>query len=310
MSGWIERPTDASPSAVKALKLDADEFVKLERLSVAVKQRIRGTQQGRRRSRMAGSSLEFADYRQYAPGDDVRQIDWNAYGRTGKPFVKLFLDERELTVHLYVDASASMNTGGVRGENKFVYARQLAACIGYMALAGYDLVSASFFGDRLTARLPPLRGKGAIHRLIDFLHSAQPETQGDIAAALSIASLPRQPGMAWVFSDFWFESGVERALSALVAARQEVVAVQVLSPEELRPELAGDLRLIDVETGTDKEVAMSDAVLEKYRRALEQYTTELRRFCHARGIGYVLATTDVPAFDWIASVLRREGLIV
>ncbi|PYI51730.1 DUF58 domain-containing protein [Paenibacillus flagellatus] len=296
----------------EALGLDTEMLVRLERMSIMAKTRVRGTMQGRRRSRQQGASLDFADYRLYAPGDDIRQIDWNAYGRSGKPFVKLFHDEQELQVRLWVDVSASMDTGGESsgGANKLRYAKTLASCIGYMALAGYDRVGAGLFGDRVAATLPMMRGKSSAHRLFRFLADAPAGREGDLHRALSQpGELPRRPGMTWLFSDFLYESGVRETLRLLLAARQEVVVVQVLSPEELRPSYEGDLRLIDVETGIGKEVAMSRGVLGAYREALRAYTESLRGFCHERGIAYAIAPTDVPALEWLAVTMRKSGVL-
>lgn len=296
----------------EGLSLDSETLLRLERLTVAAKNRIRGTVQGKRKTRQLGASLDFADYRQYAPGDDIRQIDWNAYGRSGKPFIKLFHDERELQVRLWLDVSASMNTGGDSGggRNKLLHAKQLAAAVGYMALAGYDRVGAGLFGDRVSAMLPVMRGKASAQRLFRFLEEARPGLAGDMERALTDpGALPRQPGMTWVFSDFLYESGVRETLNALVAARQEVVVVQVLSPEELYPAYDGDLRLIDVETGGSKEVAMSGKVLKAYNEALDAYTGALRGYCHERGIAYALAPTHVPVLEWIATTMRKTGVL-
>jgi uncharacterized protein (DUF58 family) len=299
--------------SAERLSLDTETLVRLERMSVAVKSRIRGLMQGKRRSRQTGTSLDFADFRQYMPGDDIRQIDWNVYKRSGKPFIKLFLDEQELLLRVWVDVSASMNTGGESATdrtNKLLHAKRLAACIGYIGLAGYDRVAAGVFGQDITATLPAMRGKGAAHRLFEFLAEATPEREGNIHRALSQpGAIPRQPGMTWLFSDFLYEAGVQEAISLLIAAKQEVVVVQVLSPEELHPQLAGDLRLVDVETGTGKEVSMSGTVLRAYQEALDSYTGSLRSFCHERNIAYALAPTNVPPLDWLVSTLRGTGAL-
>ncbi|RKN86931.1 DUF58 domain-containing protein [Paenibacillus ginsengarvi] len=303
--------------SAEPLLLDSETLLRLEQLTLAVKTRIRGSMQGKRKSRQKGASLDFSDYRLYAPGDDIRQIDWNAYGRSGKPFVKLFHDEREQHVRLWIDASGSMHTGGsggaVDGGSKLLHAKKLAACIGYMALAGYDRVSAGTFSERVTASLPAMRGKASAQRLFRFLAEAGTETgqtAGDIGKALAEpGALPRQPGMTWIFSDFLFESGIRETLQMLLAARQEVVVVQVLSSDELDPFFSGDLRLVDVETGAGKEVAMSGKVVKAYKEALHAYTHSLRGFCHERGIAYGLAPTNVPALEWIGTTMRGMGVL-
>ncbi len=161
------------------LGLDPKLLLRLEQMSLAAKRRTRGTMQGKRRSKQLGASLEFADYRMYAPGDDIRRFDWGAYARTGKPFIKQFMDEQELQVNLYIDVTRSMGFPLEEAAgNKLMYARQLAACIGYMALSGYDRVSARLFSDRIVRELPMLRGKGSVHRLFRFCRRRKRNREG------------------------------------------------------------------------------------------------------------------------------------
>ncbi|GGI43398.1 hypothetical protein GCM10008018_01870 [Paenibacillus marchantiophytorum] len=292
--------------------LDPALMRRLDQMSIAAKSRIRGTMQGRRRSKDQGSSLEFADYRLYTPGDDTRQLDWHAYGRTGKPFIKLFMDEQELQVHLWLDASKSMDFGQKdgSGSSKWAYARQLAAGIGYLALNRFDRVSAAMFTTQITRQMRLVRGKGSAPRLFEFLTGGQPLGEGDIGAVFrNPACLPRQAGMTWLFSDFLYEQGIEESLKYLLAAKQEVIVVQVLAPEEINPSFSGELRLIDSESGAAREVAMSSKVLESYRAAVQQYTQSLKAFCYERGITYLLAVTDIPPGDFLLGTLRNNGLV-
>lgn len=299
---------------------------RLERLSLDAKRRVAGTLQGKRRSRRLGSSLEFADYRVYSPGDDVRRFDWGVYSRTGKAFVRQFMDEQELTVSLFVDCSASMGAvmsspsepsatdpAGTKGSPKWLLARQLAASIGYMALSSYDRLQVACYSRSINARLPIMRGKGSAHRLFSFLQGAETGGQGNLGAALAVpGALPRQPGMTWVFSDFWLEGGEEelfRSLSLLSGTGQEVVLVHVLSREELEPKLSGDLRLVDSETMSGKEVALTGKVLDAYKEELERYRTMLSRVCAERGMSYVLIPADMPLTDAMFGVLAGAGLV-
>ncbi|GAA0133409.1 DUF58 domain-containing protein [Paenibacillus sp. YSY-4.3] len=296
---------------------------RLERLSIDSKRRVRGTMQGKRRSSRFGSSLEFADYREYAPGDDIRRFDWGVYSRTGRPFVRQYWDEQELQVNLYVDVSASMNFGGEEAfgavdglkpaGNKLNYAKQLAAAIGYMALASYDRVQAAVFESEVKGQLPPVRGKASAARLFSFLQSAEPGGEGRLSQALrQPKALPKQPGMTWIFSDFWLDGGIEElaeTLSYFLAAGQEIVLVHVLAPEEISPALSGDLRLVDSELGTGKEIALTGKVLEEYRRTLQAYQAEIARFCSERAIFYIQANTDVPLETGIFETLRGAGVL-
>ncbi|WFB57440.1 DUF58 domain-containing protein [Paenibacillus sp. BR1-192] len=299
---------------------------RLERLSLDAKRRVAGTLQGKRRSRRLGSSLEFADYRVYSPGDDVRRFDWGVYSRTGKAFVRQFMDEQELTVSLFVDCSASMGAvmssptepstadpEGTKGSPKWLLARQLAASIGYIALSSYDRLQVACYSGSINARLPIMRGKGSAHRLFSFLQGAETGGEGSLGAALAVpGALPRQPGMTWVFSDFWLEGGEEelfRSLSLLSGTGQEVVLVHVLSREELEPKLSGDLRLVDSETMSGKEVAVTGKVLDAYKEELERYRTMLSRVCAERGMSYVLIPADMPLTDAMFGVLAGAGLV-
>lgn len=324
---------------------------RLERLSLMSGRRVRGTAQGKRRSGSFGASLEFADYRQYSPGDDIRRFDWSVYSRTGRPFVRQYWDEQELPISLYLDVSASMDyrgaggattsgqaaglhsetstaegstngsalggiisqERGVSGDSKLHYAKQLAAAVGYIALAGSDRVQAYLFNSKVEASLPPLRSKAAAVKLFSFIQSVNAGGAGNMASALGSAqSMPRQPGMAWIFSDLWLEGGLEelkQSLEMLQAARQEIVLVHVLSSEELNPRLSGDLRLIDIELGTGKEVAITGKILEKYLAALERYTEGISRYCNERGIRYVMAPCDQLLETGIFETLRKTGAI-
>ncbi len=292
--------------------VDSGLLMRLEQTALVARRKIRGTMQGKRKSQSMGASLEFADYRLYVPGDDIRGLDWNAYARTGKPFIKLYLDEQELQVSLYVDTSKSMDFGDNDqrgGRNKFWYARQLAACIGYIALSNYDRLHVSMFGDTIHTRLPNLRGKGAAHRLMDVLEGAQLQQDSHFEALRNPAFSPRLPGMSWVISDFLVDSGIEDSLSYLQACKQDVVVVQVLSPDEWDPRLSGDLNLIDSESGTGKEVAMTSKVLSEYQKAVQHYTRSLQRFCYERGMSYVLVRTDMDIETAVFQMLRSQGLL-
>ncbi|MFC7681245.1 DUF58 domain-containing protein [Paenibacillus sp. GCM10028914] len=309
--------------------LPPEWLTRLERLSLGARTRVAGTLQGKRRSRRLGSSLEFADYRLYTPGDDVRRFDWGVYSRTGKAFVRQFMDEQELMVSIYVDCSASMNARtsastqdspqsagalekGTEGA-KWLLARQLAASIGYMALSSYDRLQVACYSRTLDSRLPVLRGKGAAHRLFSHLQQAPTGGDGSLSAALSVpGALPRLPGMTWIFSDFWLEGGEEelsRSLSLLAGAGQETVLVHVLSREELEPRLSGDLRLVDSERMTGKEVAVTGRVLDAYREELENYRQMLARVCAERGMTYVLIPADMPLQEAVFGILAGAGLV-
>jgi uncharacterized protein (DUF58 family) len=307
----------------------------LERLRLAAGGRIRGTLAGKRRSFTLGGSQEFADYRPYAPGDDVRRIDWNVYGRTGKAFLRQYWDEQELHVHLYLDVSRSMLGATRTAEGKLLYMLRLAACVGYVALCGDDrLVIRQFDEQDVKRELGPLRGRVSVSKLFRYLAEAARESAGEAGresaeakgstanASLSLeqasssyldmsipfrkpGALPRRSGVCWVFSDALYESGVQETLLSLVASGQSVVLVQVLSPEELNPELSGELRLIDSELGTGKEVAISPRILARYREEAAAYQQELKAVCGEKGAVFVPLDTSIP----IKTALQRLAAV-
>lgn len=304
--------------------LPSDLLPRLERLSLGAGRRVAGTLQGKRRSRRLGSSLEFADYRPYTAGDDIRRFDWGVYSRTGKPFIRQFMDEQELMVSVYIDCSASMDFGGRKGKvnsqgngeipSKLQYAKQLAASIGYIALCSYERVQATCYSRSVDSRLPVLRGRSAIHRLFQFLEETPVGGEGSLAACLGEpGAIPRLPGMTWIFSDFWLRDGEEEigdALSRLAGAGQEVVLVHVLSQEEMDPSYSGDLRLVDSEIGTGKDVALTGKILKAYRSEWDKYRNNLSSYAAERGISYVLIPNDMPLQQAVFEVLAESGLVM
>lgn len=320
--------------AFRLLFPDAGLLPRLERLRIGAGGRIRGTLAGKRRSVSLGGSQEFADYRPYAPGDDVRRIDWNVYGRTGKAFLRQYWDEQELHVHLFVDASRSMLPlmGAMASVGKLRYAMQLAASVGYMALCGDDRVSVRLFDASGVSGEPAmLHGRAATGKLFRHLANetvAYESSVGDgtigsggadgsvVPAVLDMStpfrqpgSLPRRSGVTWLFTDALYESGVEASLVALMAAGQRVVLVQILSPEELDPAFEGELRLMDIELGTGKEVAVSARLLGEYRAAVADYQAELKRICGDNGAAYVALDTGLSVNDAITRMLSAPGAL-
>lgn len=293
--------------------LSADWIARLDRLTLSTAKRVRGTRQGRRRSRELGASLEFADYREYSPGDDVRRFDWSVYGRTGRKVVRQYLDEQELQVTLYLDCSRSMGFADENGPTKLLHAARLAASVGYMTLAAYDRLGVYRVDERIGDGLPLLRGRPAVHRMLEFLAASEVGGRGNLTEAFAERSrLPRLPGMTWIFSDCWTETGeqeLEDVMARLQAARQEVVLVQVLTRGEMEPKLTGDLKLIDAELGTAKEAALTGRLVEAYEREFAAYRARLAEFCSRRGIAYVLAPTDVPPRELVLGTLREAGLV-
>jgi len=287
--------------------LDPSFLRKLERLQVSSRRMASGAHAGKRRSRHMGSSIEFADYRSYAPGDDLRQLDWNAYARTGKLFVKRFLDETDMHVSFYIDCSKSMDYGA---PTKFSIAIRLAAALGYLSLHHFDYVSAFAFDGAVRSSLRSLHGKGKVQTYFDFLSRLQADGLGDMQQALTSGSaIHGKAGVSMFFSDFLFEKGVEEGLSYLQATNQEVILIHILSAEERTPSYEGELRLIDSETGHFREIAVSPRLIEEYQESMEAYQKRLSSFAFGRGMLYLPILAEDSLETIIFRVFKQAGII-
>ena len=294
-------------SASAPSTLLAPEFLrKLEQLTLVSKKVFLGQLKGERRSARRGTSVEFADFRNYTLGDDLRYIDWNTFARLEKLFLKLFIEEEDLHVYLLVDGSQSMQYGA---PSKWDYARRIAAALGYIGLTNYDRVGATVFSDRMRDHLAPLRGRQQVFVYFDFLERAQTGGQTSLAASLNDFALrSRRPGLAIVVSDF-FDPEWEVGLKALLHRRFQVSAVQVLDRTEVRPEYVGDLKLVDCETGEEREITVSAGLLKDYHKAVDQFCGGIQETCRRYGADYLLTITDQPFEDLILKWLRTAGLV-
>ncbi|MFO0549310.1 MAG: DUF58 domain-containing protein [Polyangiaceae bacterium] len=278
--------------------LDASFVRELEVLRRRLEIRARSGASGERVARRKGSSAEFQEHRAYAPGDDLRRIDWAAYARTGEPVLKLFRAEEDVVVRIVCDASASMSCGE---PPKSDVARKLAAAIAYMALARSEraqLVVAAEQADWYT----PQRGRSGLAAFLRSL-TAAPVTGGtDLAAAIdtTVRRSPR-PGLVAIISDFFDAGPVFDALARASTAGHEVALLQVLAPEEVEPAFEGDLMLEDAESGRTVEVTMDAASLEAYALRFAGLCEELRQFARRHRATYVRARTDEP----LEEVVRR-----
>ncbi len=294
------------------LLFDSAFLAKLEQLYLLSKKLFRGEHRAERPSRQIGASLEFAAYRNYVLGDDLRSIDWNIYGRFDRLFVKLFEEEQDLHIYFLVDGSASMRWKLPGAElSKFDQARRIAAALSYVALANLDRVNVQWFGETLTGDLGLTRGKAQFHKVLEFLRR-EPEITGPTRLKSSMKKFvqrTRRQGLAIVLSDFFDTEGFEDALGTLKSARYDVHAIQVLDPAELDPTLSGDLRLVEPESGEMLEVTANDALLRRYRNEVNEFLLTLTNFCRKHGIAYERATTAIPFEDLVLRVLR-DGLML
>lgn len=292
---------------------------RLEQFQLLAARRAKSSSKGERRSRARGQSVEFADYRTYVHGDDFRYLDWNLYGRLERLFLKLYEEERELPVRIFLDASESMTFGEPR---KFDFARQVAAAIGYVALSGFDRVSVIPFPNLAIgadtdpgARIAELAARGALRSVrgkksaIQFFQNLGTLTAGGSAnlnEALRRGALEaRQAGVAVVLSDFLDPAGYESGLTALVGRGFQVDLVQILAPDEISPTTFGDLRLVDSETGAMQEVTFGRFRLKAYRQTVQNFMQRLREYCKSRGINFFTASSNTDLQDLLLKQLRQ-----
>jgi uncharacterized protein (DUF58 family) len=287
--------------------LDPKFMARLDAIDLLSRKILQGKLQGERRSKRRGRSVEFADHRPYVVGDDLRFVDWNVYGRLEQLFLKLFLEEQDLTVHILADASASMATGE---PSKGLFAKRLAAALGYVSLANNNRLTVSLFGDGVRAQLANVRGRNYLPQMAEMLLTTDCDGLSDFEKACrDVATSRIGSGVTIVVSDFLFKQGYESALRRLIGERYDLYVVQVLSPQEISPELAGDLKLLDVEDADTAEITVSSALIKYYKRNLAAWCDELRSFCTRRGAVYVQANSADSIESLVLNYLRRIHLL-
>jgi uncharacterized protein (DUF58 family) len=297
----------------EAQLLDPSLLHRIEHLRFATRRRLASGYAGARRSRHHGASIEFSDYRDYAPGDDPRTIDWRAYGRLDKLFVKLFNAEDDLSLHLLIDTSRSMAFGT---PSKLMFARQLAAALGAVALTGLDRCSLTTLAaaDRGIASVT-VRGRGSLASLLSEIGRAPESGSVEIARSLSRYVQARSaPGIIVVASDF-YDHHLTSAILAQVSVRHEIVLAHIVAPEEIDPEAAGmvdaggDFRLVDSESGSEIELTITPDALEQYRANFAAFCDGLSQSARAAGAVYLRVPTDSSLSDTLTTTLRQTGIL-
>lgn len=319
-------PSRPSPPATLEEALGADLIGILGNMRLRSRKVFAGKLPGERRSKRRGQSVEFDDFREYVRGDDLRHIDWNVYARLERLFLKLFLEEEDLALHVAVDCSRSMEAGR---PPKIDLARRLAVAIAYVGLCNQDRVGVWALGvpgRPPLLRTAPMRGRGGVNRVLEFLYRQAAAPAGDVTsnrpelvpALMRLARARVGKGVLVVISDFLTDEDLTPALNALAFARGggfDTMLVQVLSPGEIDPAteaeagLLGDVMLTDVESGRTAEVTISPAVIALYRKRIEAHNRLLAKLASSRGIGYVQLPSDAQARDVLTGTLRRRGVL-
>src|SRR5437016_5620696 len=285
----------ASENSILPFPLDASIVQRLDSLALLTRRPMASGRPGRRRSPLAGSSMEFSDYRRYAPGDDFRRIDWRAYARLERLSLRVFEAEENLTVTVLVDCSDSMYYGN---PPKATLATSLAAALAYVALKCEDTVIVGTLTDKLAAYRRAGSGKHAVWSVGEFLSRLPRSGTTDLNRALyDLGRIVTRPGLTIVISDFLAPGGYQAGIRAVRQLRQEVALLHILAPDELEPDVQGDWRLRDSEGAGAIDVSASPGVLQAYRQRLALFTRDLASFAHAHAMTYTLIPSDTAILD-------------
>ncbi|MCA9311277.1 MAG: DUF58 domain-containing protein [Phycisphaerales bacterium] len=312
----IENPT--RPRTIDDL-VSGELIARVTRLDLASRKIFAGRMKGERRSKKRGESVEFADHRPYVTGDDLRHIDWNIYGRLDRLFMKLFLEEEDLSLQIAVDCSASMDCGS---PSKFEFIQKAAATLAYIGLINMNRVTLTALGQStdeegapvdnggIRSNLRNLRGRRRVREMGDWLCRLDPAGGTAFSDAARRIALTRQgKGVMVILSDFFFKEGYEQGLRYLLGRGYDLVVIQVLSPQEVEPDLGGDLRLRDVEDGDAAEVTISGPLLKRYKANLAAYCKQLHQFCIRREITFLTVQSDLAIDALMLDYLRARGVL-
>jgi uncharacterized protein (DUF58 family) len=283
---------------------DPEFLRRLETLFLLTRKVLGGSLHADRRSTKKGSGINFADYAEYHLGDDYRHVDWNIYGRLGDLVVKLYELEEDVTVHLLVDCSPSMNP-------KSLFARQVAAALGYIALASHDCVSIYSVSEKLETLMRPTRGRSNVFKMLRTLEQAplQGHSTDLLSCARALQQQVKRPGVCVLISDFLVPGGYEEAIKLLQWSRHDLFCIQTLTPSEIVCDWKGDVELECVESGERRKVTISSTEAAAYEKRFAEWNTDLKQFCARRGVGFIQAFSDLP-FDQVVEVILRKGGLV
>ena len=294
------------------LIFDESTLAKLEQVTL-VADRVRvGVMKGDRRSRKRGSSIEFADYRDYTKGDDLRRLDWNVYARLERPFIKLLEEEEDLAVHILLDASASMDWPDDTNDetNKLSYGLRLAGALAHIGLSTNDLVQITLLNSQGDRTWGPFRGRRNSLQLLKFLETAVASGPTNLNISLrNYALRARRPGLLFIISDFLSPAGWREGLNALQARGYEIGLIHLFSPDEIDPPVGGDLKLVDIETGAEAEITLDPTTLAAYHSRLQEWQAELASFSANRHLHYIPVVTSTPWEKLIMQTLRQQKLL-
>ena len=283
---------------------DKEFFQKLNRLKLAMNIRIDKGMSGARKSSAKGSSVEFSDFREYIPGDDIRRIDWNVYGRLDKLFIKQFMEEKEAFYHIFVDSSASMNFGE---KKKSDMALKLAAVFVWLVQKQLDRVEILTLSDGRLDRTSPITGRSSFARMLDELEKVSFGGTTGINEAISRAKINGR-GVTIIISDFLDPEGIDEAIKFLIFKRQEVMLLQVLAHEEIEFDEEGTFAIKDMETSDEVRVTMSRQTIKNYQKTLESHNQKIQRLAKKYGCAYMQITSDEDIEKVVFETMKQKGI--
>lgn len=280
---------------------------KLEYLAMVSRRVFSGAMKAERRTKKTGSGVEFADHRDYAPGDDFRYLDWRAYQRFDRLLLRLFEEEEDLSIYFILDNSVSMSFG--EGE-KLRHAKRLCAALAYVGLANLDRVAIVSANDEISGRMEPTRNKSRIFRVFRFLNRVQADGQTDLEGALrTFAAQHKRRGLAVLISDLYDPAGFEKGINVLRYNKFEPFVLHLVDKRDAQPSLKGDLVLYDCETGAEREVTVTKRVLDRYSKEYDKYLKRVERYCVSRQVSYFAADVTMPFDELILRVFRKGGFL-
>lgn len=284
---------------------DAEFLKKLDTIVINVRMLMNEGAGGNRKSRSKGSSVEFSDFREYSLGDDFRRIDWNAYGRFDRLFVKLFMEEREAMFNIFIDGSRSMSFGEPK---KSLAALRLAGVIAYLALNNLDRVCINSLSGGVVKQSPVMNGRGTFQRCVDFLENMEFNGVTDLNSSIKKKEF-KSGGVSVVLSDFFNPGGIEAAVKYLLYKKQDVVLIHVLSPEELNPYMEGQVRLKDSETGETRDIAVTPAIMKQYEKELNLFINNIKEFSSRMGVAYIQVSSAEPVEKVVFEEFTKAGIV-
>ncbi|MBQ8148331.1 MAG: DUF58 domain-containing protein [Lachnospiraceae bacterium] len=285
---------------------DQDFFSKLNNLAIAMNTRMTHGMGGGRKSNAKGTSVEFSDYREYIPGDDIRRIDWGAYGRLDKLYIKRFMEEKEGIFQIFIDTSSSMDFGEPKKSRT---ALQLAGALAYLVLNNLDRVYISEMQEDSLTHGKGRAGKQAFQQIMQELERVT--FDGKTNLNKSIMSRQYQgSGVSIVISDFLDEKGIEEAVKYLRYKKQQIILIQVLARQEVEIEGDGTVNLLDMETGEEVRLTLNRATIEQYNQALKGMQERMQALARKYEMSYIQMVADEPLEKFLYDHVCNQGIIV